>query len=251
MPGIYVMAGLTILVTSLLCISTLNSWRQSDHRLAWLILVGLPLSFVVNRFIKTPIIVNVATWASIPLNINANVPLWFIGLVWLNAPVFEEAIKILPALLLARQIFPGGASQVLMSGLALGMGFGLGEAGYLAYGIAQSPTYNQLPWYMFTGFASERLIVTFAHGFMSSLVVLGIYYGKRNILLGFMTAAGLHALINLGPIFLALKLFPSTISSIASYFAILVAFIVFQNEKRKTETNNSSAAQKEIIYFER
>ncbi len=250
MPGIYVMAGLTILVTGLLCMTALNSWTQPGYRFVWLILAGLPLSFIVNRFIKTPIIVNVATWTNIPLNINADVPLWFIGLIWLNAPIFEEVIKILPAVLLVRQIFPGGASQVLMSGLALGMGFGLGEAAYVAYGIAQNPAYQQLPWYMFTGFASERLIITFAHGFMTSLVVLGIYYGKRNLLLGFLTAVGLHALINLGPIFLALKLIPSTISSIASYLAILVAFIIFQNEKRKSETTNSSIPQKETIYFE-
>jgi hypothetical protein len=250
MPGIYVMAGLTIVVTGLLCIATLYQWKQAPNHLVWLILAGLPLSFVINRFIKTPTIVNVAAWTSIPLNINANVPLWFIGLIWLNAPIFEEAIKIFAVILVGRR-FLHEAGQALLAGFALGMGFGLGEAAYLAYGIAQGPINNQLPWYMFTGFGSERLIVTFAHGFMTSLVALGIYYGKRNILLGFMTAVGLHALINLGPIFLVLKLIPSTISSIASYFAILVAFIVFQNEKRKAETNHSSVPQKEIVYFER
>jgi hypothetical protein len=250
MPGIYVMAGLTIVVTGLLCIATLYQREQAPHHLVWLILAGLPLSFVVNRFIKTPIIVNVAAWTGIPLNINANVPLWFIGLIWLNAPIFEEAIKIFTVIVVGRR-FLHEAGQALLTGFALGMGFGLGEAAYLAYGIAQSPTSNQLPWYMFTGFGSERLIVTFAHGFMTSLVALGIYYGKRNILLGFMTAVGLHALINLGPIFLALKLIPSSIASIESYLAILVAFIVFQNERRKTATMISSVAQKEIVYFER
>lgn len=251
MSGIYVMAGLTILVTILLCITALNSWMHSDHRLVWLILAGLPLSFIVNRFIKTPIIVNVAAWTSIPLKVNPDVPLWFIGLILLNAPIFEEAIKILPAVLLTWRILLGGASQALSSGLALGMGFGLGEAAYLAYGIAQTPAYNQLPWYMFTGFAAERLIVTFAHGFMTSLVVLGMYCGKKNILLGYMTAVGLHALINLGPILLVLKLIPSTVTSMESYLAILVAFIVFQKEKRKTATIISSVTQKEIVYFER
>lgn len=138
-----------------------------------------------------------------------------------------------------------------MVGFAVGVGFGLGEAGYLAYGIAQSPTYNQLPWYMFTGFASERLIVTFAHTLMTSIAVLGLYYGKRNFVLGFITAVGLHALINLGPIFLALKLIPPTISSMESYLAILVAFIVFRHLKRKTPADTSSVTQKEIVYFER
>jgi uncharacterized membrane protein YhfC len=250
MHDIYVMAGLTILVTSLLCIAVLKSWMRSDHRSVWLILLGLPLSFVVNRFIKTPIIVSIAAWTGVPLQLHPDTPLWFIGLIWLNAPIFEEAIKMLPAFLLPRRRFLGEASQALSSGLALGMGFGLGEAAYLAYGIAQSPAYNQLPWYMFTGFASERLIVTFAHGLMTSIATLGLHYGKRNALLGYMTAVGLHALINLGPILLALKLIPSTIASLESYLAILIAFIVFQNARRRI-AKISGVVQREVIYFER
>ncbi|HLO13774.1 MAG TPA: hypothetical protein VK206_03025 [Anaerolineales bacterium] len=250
MPGIYVMAGLTVIVTGLLCITTLNQWTRTSHRSAWLILAGLPLSLIVNRFIKTPIITSIAAWTGVPLQLRPDVPLWFIGLIWLNAPIFEEAIKIFPAVLLPRGRFLGEASQALSSGLALGMGFGLGEAAYLAYGIAQNSAYNQLPWYMFTGFASERLIVTFAHGLMTSMAVMGSYYGKRNALLGYMTAVGLHAMINLGPILLALKLIPSTFASIESYLAILLAFMIFQNSRRKVAAI-SGVAQKEVIYFER
>lgn len=250
MPGIYVMAGLTILVVGLLCIATLYQWKQAPNHIVWLVLAGLPLSFIVNRFIKTPIIVSIAAWTGVPLQLHPGVPLWFIGLIWLNAPIFEEAIKIFTVIMVGRK-FLHEAPQALLIGLAVGIGFGLGEATYLAYGIAQTPAYNQLPWYMSTGFASERLIVTFAHGLMTSLVALGVYYGKRNILLGFMIAVGLHALINLGPILLTLKLIPSTIASMESYLAILVAFLVFQNEKRKTTKVVSGVAQKEIIYFER
>jgi uncharacterized membrane protein YhfC len=250
MPGIYVMAGLTIIVTGLLCITTLNQWMQSSHLTVWLIVAGLPLCLIVNRFIKTPIITSIAAWTGVPLQLGPNIPLWFISLIMLNAPIFEEAIKILPVILLTRQRFLHDASQALFAGLALGMGFGLGEAAYLAYGIAQSPTFNQLPWYTFTGFASERLIVTFAHGLMTSIAVLGLYYGKRNALLGYMTAVGLHAMINLGPILIALKLIPLTIASLESYLAILVAFMIFQNSRRKV-TTISGVPQREVIYFER
>jgi hypothetical protein len=141
-------------------------------------------------------------------------------------------------------------SQALYAGFALGIGFGLGEAAYLAYGIAQSPTYNQMPWYTFTGFASERLIVTFGHGFLTSLAVLGLYRGKAKALIGYLTAAGLHALINLGPILLALKLLPVTLSSLASYAAILAAFVSFRNHLQNTK-KVSGAVPQEIIYFER
>ncbi len=60
-----------------------------------------------------------------------------------NQPTW--AIKTLPVFLLSRRRFLGEASQALSSGLALGMGSGLGEATYPAHGIAQRPVSNQLP----------------------------------------------------------------------------------------------------------
>lgn len=250
MPGIYVMAALTILVTALLCITTLNQLTRSDRRYCWLIVAGLPLSLIVNRFVKTPVITALAAWTGIPLRIGLDVPAWFIIAVWLNSPLFEEAIKMLPMLLPASRIFLRDASQALAAGLALGMGFGLGEAAYLAYGIAQSPQYSQMPWHLFTGFATERLIVTFAHGFMTSIAVAGLSFGRGKAVSGYLTALGLHALINLGPILLALKLIPVAFSSIITYAAILVAFVIFQR-KQRTVKILSELVPEEVVYYER
>jgi hypothetical protein len=168
----------------------------------------------------------------------------------LNAPIFEEAIKILPALLPASRIFRKEPSQALMAGLALGMGFGLGEAAYLAYGIAQVPAYSQLPWYMFTGFASERLAITFGHGLLTSLAILGLSYGREKAFFGYLTAVGFHALINLGPVLSALKMIPSTISSMGTYITILIVFLLFQKNISRAK-KISGIEEKEIIYFER
>lgn len=250
MPGIYGMAALTIAVTALLCVTVLEHLTRSGRRYYGLILVGLPLSLIVNQFIKVPLIASLATWTGLPLKIGLDVPLWFVIAVWLNAPIFEEMIKVLPMVLPTPRRFLQDASQALWAGLALGLGFGLGEAAYLAYGIAQSPAYNQLPWYMFTGFASERLIVTFAHGLMTSIAVAGFHAGRRNMLVGVLTAIGLHALINLGPILLALKLIPPIISSMGSYAAILAAFVIFQKKEQMARRMNGTVP-KEIIYFER
>jgi uncharacterized membrane protein YhfC len=103
---------------------------------------------------------------------------------------------------------------------------------------------------MFAGFASERLIVTFAHGLMTSVVALGFYGGKRKLLLGYSRAVGLHALINLGPVLFALKFIPAAISSLGSYTAILLAFFLFQREARTAKQMSGSLAN-EVIYFER
>lgn len=250
MPGIYIMAALTLTVTALLCIKVLNQWTKSDRRYHWLILAGLPLSLIVNRFIKTPAVTSLATWAGIPLKLGPEAPLWFIAAIWLNAPIFEEAIKLLPLVMPASRALLRDPAHALWAGLALGMGFGLGEAAYIAYGVAQSPQYSGLPWFVFTGFAGERLIVTFAHGLMTSFAVLGLHYGRKRALSGYLTAVGLHALINLGPILLVLKLIPAGVSSLITYGTIMVAFILFQKGERAAK-KISGVAPQEVVYFER
>jgi len=250
MPGIYVMAVLTILMTAILCIAALHHWTRSNRQYYWLILAGLPLSFIVNRLIKIPVITGIAAWAGIPLKLGPEAPIWFTIAIWLAAPIFEEAIKLLPMLIPASRAFLHEASPALWAGLALGFGFGLGEAAYLAYGIARSPAYQEIPWYMFTGFASERLIVTLGHGLLTSFAVLGLHHGRKRALFGYLTAVGLHALINLGPILLTLKLIPGTVASMVSYTAILGAFIIFQKNERTAKKMNGIVPQ-EIIYFER
>jgi hypothetical protein len=244
------MAVITIILTAILCIAFLNYLTHSDRRYCWLLLVGLPLSFIINRWVKLPAITALGGWAGIPLKLGPEMPSWFIVLILLNAPIFEEAIKLLPIALPPSRKLMNDASSLLWIGLALGMSFGLGEAAFIAYGIAQSPEYNALPWYVFTGYATERLIVTFAHGFMTSIAAYGLYKGVRSILIGYLYAVGLHALINLGPILMALKLTPVAVSSFGSYAVILGAFLLFQRYTR-TARKMSGTETEEIVYFER
>ena len=250
MPGIYVMAILTIGLAALLGITALNQLTPAGRQYYWLMLAALPLSLIVNRFIKTPVLVSLAAWAGIPLKLGLDAPFWFIVLIWMNAPIWEEAIKLLPMILPAARGFLRDPVSALWAGLALGMGFCLGEAAYLAYGIAQSPAYSQLPWYVFTGFASERLIVTLAHGLFTSLAVLGLHYGRQKAFFGYLAAVGLHALINLGPVLLALKLVPAAVASLESDLAILVAFVIFRKSLQRAK-KLTGIEPREIIYFER
>ena len=249
MPGIYGMAGLTISVTAIFCLTFLHTLTRSDRRYDWLILAGLPLPFIVNRWVKIPAIMGLAAWTNLPLKLGADMPFWFLVLILLNAPVFEEAIKLVPLALPTWRTFLNDAKSSLWAGLALGMGFGLGEAAYLAYELAQSPAYRERPWYMFTGFASERLIVTFGHGFLTAIAAYGFPRGRSKALFGYLSAVGLHALINLGPILLALKLLSAAVSSMATYIVIAASFFLFQKYAR-TARKMSGGPAEEIIYFE-
>ena len=98
MAGIYEMSLPTILGTAILCILTLSSLTRGNRRYYWLLVAGLPLSLIVNRLIKTPFITGIAALMDIPLKLEMSTPLWFILLIWLNAPIFEEAIKAIPIL---------------------------------------------------------------------------------------------------------------------------------------------------------
>ena len=61
---------------------------------------------------------------------------------------------------------------------------------------------------------------------------------------------GLHALINLGPILLALNLLSAPVASIGTYAAILAAFVIFQKNMRSLKILNGTEPA-EIIYFQR
>lgn len=250
MPGIYIMAVITIGLAAFLCVAFLNHLTHSNRRHYWLLLIGLPSSFIVNHWVKAPIITALAAWIGIPLKLSQEMPFWFIALILFTAPIFEEAIKLLPVALPASRNLLRDAPSSLWTGLALGMSFGLGEAAYIAYGVAQSPQYNSLPWYVFTGYAMERLAVTFAHGFMTAIATYGIYKGGRNALLGYFSAVGLHALINLGPLMLALKLTPAPVANMGTYIIILASFLLFQRHSR-TAGKMSGNETGEIVYFER
>ena len=127
MPAIIWMAGLAIVLTVILGVAALNHLTNSDRRFYWLILAGIPSSFVVNRLVKIPLITEIGALAGIPLKLGPEMPLWFIAMIWLVAPVMEEAIKILPMALPVSRRFLGGANQASWAGLALGLGFGLGR----------------------------------------------------------------------------------------------------------------------------
>jgi uncharacterized membrane protein YhfC len=249
MPTIYGMAVPTLLVIAILCVITLHSLTKGDHRYYWLVIGGLPLSLVVNKFIKVPFLTRIAAGTGTSLQLDLSTPAWFILLILLNAPLFEEAIKALPIFFLKRRYFSETGIKSLYAGLALGLGFGIGEAAYIAYGIAQSPAYSSVPWYMFTGYATERIIVTFAHGFLTSLTLFGLQREGRNLWLGYVSAVGLHALINLGPVLLALKLIPSAVASLGTYLSIAATFMIFERNLRSLR-KESGIQPEEIVYFQ-
>jgi hypothetical protein len=92
------------------------------------------------------------------------------------------------------------SEEPIRCALVVGAGFGLGEIGFLAHALA-APGNPNLPFWMYSGFMLERLVVCFLHG--AFLVPAFVAYARgRSFLLGGLVGMVLHFLLNF-PIFLA------------------------------------------------
>lgn len=249
---IYIMAAITIALSAGLWGGLLYALSARNKKLLWLLLPGLPLSALVNLAIKRPIVLWLGEFGGVEPGQGLATPLWFLLAVSLVPPLTEEAIKVLPLLLPAvRRQIDSRASAVWV-GMALGISFGLGEAAYLAYNVAQASEYAGYPWYAFTGFFGERLAVTLGHGLLTMLAVVGIWHGGWRILGGYVAAVLLHLLINLGAILFQLDIIPAAAASLSLLVGLIVLAFIFERFRRQTaqEAADEDRAA-EVVYFER
>ena len=122
-------------------------------------------------------------------------------LTTLYAPITEEPAKFLPALLIPVLYKTINEKNVVAFGLALGLGFGMGEIWFIAYQTTLNPEWTNLPFYNFLGFAGERAIVCFLHG---AFTATALKFLDKRFWLGAICAMTLHYFLNF-PIFLSVK----------------------------------------------
>jgi hypothetical protein len=235
MPGITLMALIILSVTALACVGLLDLGTRRPWRYAGLILVGLPMSFLVNTFLKGPLIQTIGIAAKIPLVMEVGVtPLWFLLLLWLSAPIFEEWIKVVPFIIPPIGAFLEDAHSALWAGMALGMGFGLGEGIHITLQTVYSPDYVNVAWYLFYGFALERFFSAMINGMLAAVVAVGLQKGRRQGILGYLAAVGLHTLVGIGPILVYVGLVPPLVSIMALVVFSGIYIVVFESLRRKT-----------------
>lgn len=249
MTGIYPMAALTLLVGAA-CAMAYLATGSKDGRKYWpLLLLGLPLSFLINRLVKGPLIQAVITSTGVSPALNADSPVWFALFVLMTAPFFEELVKLLPFVLPVARRHLAQPWSGLWAGLALGMSFGLGEAAYIAYGISQAPQYQSIPSHLFTGYLFERLTVVFLHGFLTAIAAAGLALGWRRAIFNLLVAMGLHALTNSGIVLNHLGWIPLAWVQAPLLLAILVAVLYFEHLRRRELAYVPSEDAPEKVYF--
>ena len=197
-----------------------------------LMLITLPFSTIVNLLIKKPVYELLASSLNVSSELSVTMPLWFLLLVLFLSPITEEAIKLFP--LVARRVRRMiDGSSALWIGMAFGMGFGVGEIWYLAWGYSISPEFAGYPFYYFVGFIIERVAVVFIHGVMTAVAVTGFMEGRKRLLMGYVGAVLLHAITNIGAMFYQLKFWDETFASLYLFLPILVAFFIFEHLRKK------------------
>lgn len=194
MHQIYITSAVTTIAAFLL-LGGFIKWRskkEDRNLLLFLFLIELPMAFTAFYLVRMPL---VDGFFKLVLGSHENI----YGFVKnFYAPLTEEPAKLFPLL------FPFFRNRInkdnfVMSAMALGLGFGIGEIWLVGNFIAASGQFADMPWYYFTGFLNERFMVCIIHGAMTSLALRKL---GNKFILGILAAMFMHFMGNF-PIYLA------------------------------------------------
>ncbi len=213
MSQIYITAAIT-------SVAILAMWKwmvgkfppQFPKNLLWLaFVICLPMEPLSYYAMRVPLMETVkARWPEI---------FPYLVLVW--APLTEDLFKLAPLLIPAVRKALTKENWAPLS-LAIGCGFGIGEAWLVAYFLAINPATNGYPFFVYGGYLGERLQVCILHAFFSSWALRR--WGNK-FFLGLLIAMSLHFLAN-SPILLIHKSrYPLLIQQL--YAVGLVLFTVY------------------------
>jgi PrsW family intramembrane metalloprotease len=215
MSGLATAATIAALLSAAVYGGALAWWapRREAALLAAAVLLALPLAPLAYHLARAP------------LDSSATTALGAGAITWLRplyAPLTEEPAKLLPMLLLpwlARRTTGANAVRV---GVALGLGFGLGEIALVATLLQATPGVATAPWPSLMGFISERYMVCLVHGAFTATALTLWRDGPKSLALGLAAAMALHLLANL-PIALASVLVgdPATRAAVMGLWLIL------------------------------
>lgn len=211
-----------------------------------LMLITLPFSAIVNLWIKKPVYEFLLSSLDIS-ELSMTSPVWFLVFVLFLSPVTEEAVKLSPVL--AKQVRRMiDRSSALWTGMGLGMGFGIGEIWYLAWGFSMVPGLAGYPFYYFGGFIWERVTVVFIHGVMTAVAVTAFMKRGKGLLTGYIGAVFFHAFTNIGAMIYQTRLLDETLASLYLFLPAVVAILIFEHLRKKGLTYQKHA---ETVLFSR
>ena len=251
MPQIYIMAVITLVISLVLWGGLIYLFTGYQKRYLWLLGLGLPLSAIANLFLKRQAIIIVGQTFDVQPGLGLASPVWFLAFMVLVTPLVEELIKILPLLLRRAWKMVTSRTSALWVGFALGVSFGLGEAAFIAHGVAQNDAYSSLPWYAFTGFLNERIMACFAHGVLTAIVVIGMQRGGKYTLCGYLAALGLHLFLNAPTVLYQLRWISLELYNVSLVIPFIVLAVIFERIRRVVRELKDDQSGNEVVYWQR
>lgn len=173
--------------------------RKKNKRASWLwilFLLELPASYLALEYVRLPLDSWIRSFIDTK-NLYIFITLWY-------APVTEELVKLWPLLIpfLLAKIKP---EYAVRAGMALGLGFGVGEIWMLAHKLSGTPAIAGYEWWQLNGFIGERLIVTLIHAGMTAWAV--VWITRKRPFKGIAGAMVMHFFLNLPILFIHIDLF--------------------------------------------
>lgn len=243
---IFITALITILLSAGLWGGLFYTIGSKQKIYGLFLIFMLPFSALVNLLIKTPLNQLVVKNFELQGGVNLQQPLFYLLFLAFLAPVTEEIIKILPIFHPAvRKKFQ---KDPLWFGAWLGLGFGLGEALFIAYGISKSSQFVGLPWYAFGGYLGERFVVCLIHALLTAIFTWFIF--QKKFFTGFGLVILLHFFVNLGAFLLALGVIGLPFVNILLLAAVVILVFIFEKIRKNLLKLNISGSD-EVVYFRR
>ncbi|MEW6687432.1 MAG: PrsW family glutamic-type intramembrane protease [Candidatus Edwardsbacteria bacterium] len=237
--GIYLSAGIATVLSIVLSGYLISLWDKSFKKYLLLVFLLLPFSPFVNILVKKPLTLMLERLFQISEKAK---PWWFLLIDLFIAPITEELFKVLPIIVFPLRQWVRDYRSVLCIGLAVGLGFGLGEMWLIAWRIhIAKPEIANLAFYKLGGFIGERALCCFVHGILTSLVLKGLLGSFKDILSGYLKAVSLHALLNTSALLYQEKILPvgGTLFIAVPMILIMLHILLKFEEKVRQERRKS------------
>lgn len=245
--GIYIAAFIATGISAVLWGGLIYWLSKREWKYLALMLILLPFSTIVNLWVKKPVYDFLLFSLNVSSELSITTPWWLLLFILFLAPITEEAIKLFP--LAAKQVRRTiDKLSALWIGMALGIGFGIGEIWYLAWRFSMVPGFAGYPFYYFGGFIGERMMTVFIHGVMTAVAVTGFLKGRKGLLIGYVGAVFLHAFANISAMLYQIRLWDITFASLYLILPMGIAFFIFEY-LRKEQLKDKK--HKETVLFSR
>lgn len=218
-------ALLTTGLISLIMISIQRKLRISPILFYTTIICALPLSYLINTFVKIPVLNS----SGFQAKASDGTLTLLEAIVWaLFVGFTEEGIKCILFTSILYFIKTQKEKSSTIIAYCVGIGFGLGELWYLGWPYIFPKTNallgaGLLSW--ISGFGFERFFTTFTHAAIFMVILYGYRRNKRSLFLFLGLAMIIHALIDFPILLTVIGIISPLVLSITLFLELICGFI--------------------------